>query len=265
MTTMRLNRFLARSGVASRRHADELVVRGEVRVNGEVVREHGVQVDPEHDVVEVGGRRIRLPVAGRLWRYYKPRGVICSLRDEKGRPDLSAVAATLPPGAVPAGRLDRDSEGLLLWSDDGAWVARMTHPRYGIAKTYRVTLAGGVGADFAERLAGVDRLDDGTRLTHAIEILRIDRRTRKTVIDLVLREGKRRQVRRMLESLGHDVIRLVRVAEGTIRVDGLPPGTIEEVTGRAREQFVQELEAAVQRSNSSGEMPSGGDALSTSA
>lgn len=259
---MRINQFLARAGVASRRKADDLVEAGRVRVNGATVIKPGVQVDPAVDLVEVDGRRVAPATKGRLFRYYKPRGVVCSLADERGRPDLSEVARALPPGAVPAGRLDRASEGLLLWSTDGEWVKRLTHPRYGVAKRYRVTIAGRIRADFRTRFEAMRALEDGTPLGSPVRVLSIRRRSEKTDIEIELREGRQRQIRRMLDMIGLEVRRLVRIAEGGVTLDGLAPGVVEEITGRARQAFLTEIGL---QSSDNGETPSGGDQASSSA
>lgn len=259
---MRINQFLARAGVASRRKADDLLREGRVRVNGSPAVEPGLQVDPERDVVEVDGRRVSGSGASRLFRYYKPRGIVCSLADERGRPDLSHVAAALPPGAVPAGRLDRASEGLLLWSTDGEWVKRLTHPRYGVPKRYRVTVSGQVPSDFSARFAAIRELEDGTPLGSPGVVTAIRRRSAKTELEVELREGRNRQLRRMLEMCGLTVHRLIRIAEGSLTCEGLAPGVIEEVVGRSRRNLLVELGL---QSSDSGEMPSGGDHASNSA
>lgn len=263
---MRINRFLARSGAAdSRRKADDLIRAGRVRLNGVRLTEPGARLEPGRDRVEVDGRVVTLPTTTALYRHYKPRGVVASLDDPKGRPDLGPVQERLPNGCVPVGRLDRDSEGLVLWTNVGHWVERLTHPRYGAPKRYRVVVSGKVPQDFAERLSDVERLDDGTELAYPMELVDAwTRPDRRTVLELRLREGKRRQIRRVLGDFGLEVRRLIRVAEGGVELGELRPGELSPVEGPELEAFVAELGGSDQSSSSSGETPSGGENVSTS-
>lgn len=239
---VRLNRFLASNGFGARRKVEDLIKAGRVSVNGKVTSDLATRVRPGDDAVEVDGRRVRLasPV---LYRYYKPRGVVSSLQDERGRRDLSSVAAKMPRGCVPAGRLDRNSEGLLLWSNNGDWLNALTDPRKGLPKIYRVTVAGRVDRELIEDLESVAELPDGTRLRWPMQIDIVDRRQDKTLLEVVLREGKCNQIREVFADFDIDVLRLVRVEEAGIKSKGLRPGEFQPVSDAALKKFLQEIAA----------------------
>lgn len=237
---MRLNRYLARAGVASRRKSEMYIRDGRVRVNGEPVFQPFVQVDPHRDAVWLDGQSVEM-AEDRLYRYYKPRGIVSTVSDPRGRPDLSNVRDRLGEAFVPVGRLDRDSEGLLLWTNNGTWVQALTHPTYGAAKRYRVTVAGHLGRETATTLAQQTELPDGTHLAYAPRVYEVRPGRRKSVLEVELREGKRRQLRELVGALGYEVRRLIRVWEAGIDVAGLRPGDIAQVQGKALERFRKEL------------------------
>lgn len=226
--TVRLQKYLAERGVASRRGAVALIIRGQVRVNDVVVREPGVRVRPESDRVSVNGTLLSSEVERRRTvALYKPRGYICSRSEENGRTVydlLEGIAEHLRP----IGRLDKDSEGLLLLSNDGDLIERLTHPRYGQTKTYRVSVRGPLTD------ATIDRLNqpfdlDGT-LTRPARVRLVTRRSESDgVLEFVLSEGRNRQIRRMCERCGLDPARLVRVEEAGVTLRGLKPGRWRDV------------------------------------
>lgn len=225
---VRLNRFLAQAGVSSRRAADRLVAEGRVTLNGEPVRELGVRVDPERDRVAVDGAPVR---AGRapLWcAFHKPAGVHTTLRDTHGRPDLRPFLRSLPERAFPVGRLDADSEGLLLLTNDGDLAHRLMHPRYGVEKEYEVTVEGELTPRTLRRFEEGVELEDGPARALRARILR--RGAGGGVIALVLGEGRKREVRRMAEALELRVTRLLRVRVGAVRLGDLAPGEIRPLT-----------------------------------
>lgn len=225
---MRLAKYLAYGGVASRRKAEEIIRAGRVRVDGEVV------TDPARDVpggeavdVRVDGRPVR-PQETEVWLVNKPEGVVSTAKEPGGRPAVVELVDS-PARLYPVGRLDADSTGLILLTNDGALANRLTHPRYEVPKTYRVKLARPIGdAEIGALRRGV-RLDDGP--TAPAEVSRLGR----DEIEIVLREGRNRQVRRMAEAVGNRVVALRRVRLGSLRLGRLAPGA-------ARRLHRQEIE-----------------------
>lgn len=239
---LRLNRFLASNGFGARRKVEALIHKGRVSINGVVTTDLSTRVRVGVDRVMVDGKIVRL-TRPLLYRYYKPRGVVSSLKDERGRRDLSLVAAQLPRGCVPAGRLDRQSEGLLLWSNNGDWLNALTNPRKGLPKVYRVTVAGSVNRELIGKLEAVHQLPDGTRLRWPMQINVVERRRGKTLLEVVLREGKRNQIREIFADFNLDVLRLVRVEEAGISSKGLRPGEFQVVSDLALKKFLQKIQA----------------------
>jgi pseudouridine synthase len=217
---MRLNQFLARAGLVSRRGADDLITAGRVRVNGEVAV-LATAVDP-HDVVEVDGRRVRSqPLAHVL--LHKPAGVVTTARDPQRRPTVVELVPS-EPRVVPVGRLDVDTTGALLLTNDGPLAHRLAHPRYGVQKTYDAIVDGAPSDDALRRLAEGVELEDG--LTAPARV----RRTGRTRLELVLHEGRNRQVRRMCEAVGHPVVALHRSGYAGLDLVGLHPGVWRSLT-----------------------------------
>jgi 23S rRNA pseudouridine2605 synthase len=229
---MRLNRFLARAGVDSRRKCDELVFAGKVRINGESVTEPGRSVTPGSDQVEVDGRRVTLPQNCEYILYYKPRGCLVTRSDPNGRSTVYERIADLRPGTVTVGRLDQDTTGALLLTDDGELTYRLLHPRYKVYKQYEVSVAGVPTLEaLAELESGVE-LEDG--LTAPARVSRLRNSESSALIGIRLHEGRKRQVRRMFEALGYRVRSLKRVEFaglplGRLRLDETRPLTLGEV------------------------------------
>ncbi len=238
----RLNRYLARCGLCSRREADRWIAAGRVRVDGAVVRELGYRV-PAGARVTVDERAVA-PVAKHTYiLYHKPRGLLCSRRDDRGRP-LIYDRLKVGPGVQSVGRLDMDSEGLLLLTDDGDLAHALTHPRTALPRTYRVRVVGRLSLADLEALkrGGID-LGRGEESTPC-EVT-VDAETHgHTWLTITLKRGHWREVRRMLEALGHPVRRLIRIRFGPIRLDpNLPPGAWR----RLRAQEIQRLRKAAGR------------------
>lgn len=241
MAEERLQKALAHAGVASRRAAEALILQGRVAVNGEVVRALGTRVDLDRDTVTVDGR----PIARRAARHYvllhKPRGYVSTARDERGRPTVLDLVPT-PTRLYPVGRLDADSEGLLLLTDDGDLALRLTHPRYKVPKEYHVLVPAPVPEEVLARLrSGVD-LAEGRTAPAEVAVLR--REPAGTWLRIVLRQGWKRQIRRMLAALGLPVERLVRVRIGGLTLGDLPAGTWRVLSpGEARRALEEEYVA----------------------
>lgn len=216
----RIQKVLSRAGVASRRAVEEMIARGRIRVNG-APASLGQRIDPDKDLVEVDGSRI--PLAEDLVHYAlnKPAGVVSTADDPEGRPTV--VELVDPAARVwPVGRLDLDSEGLILLTNDGELTLHLTHPRYQVPKTYVAEVEGSLAPRAARLLARGVELDDGP--TGPAEVRILERGARGSVVEVVVSEGRNRQVRRMLESVGHPVRRLVRTAIGPLKLGRLKPG-----------------------------------------
>jgi 23S rRNA pseudouridine2605 synthase len=216
----RLNKYLAHAGVGSRRRCEEMIARGRVRVDGQVVRELGAKVD-EGQQVSVDGSPLH---AERLvyWLVNKPRGYLCTNHDPAGRPLAVDLVDHVSQRVYTVGRLDEDSEGLLLLTNDGDLAHRLMHPRFGVEKTYWAQVAGAPTRDDLQRLLEGVWLSDGR--VKARRVRRLKSQGDSTWLEVVLAEGKNREVRRMLAKLGHKVMRLKRMAIGPIQLGRLRSG-----------------------------------------
>lgn len=214
---MRISRALALAGVAARRKCEAHVLAGEVAVNGEVVRDLGRQVDPARDAITLRGR----PLTFQEKVYYllhKPAGYTTTVSDPHAEKTVFALLPRLPARVFPVGRLDRDSTGLLLFTNDGGLANRLTHPRYGVGKVYEAKLDRPLDRAALSRLRQGVRLEEG--LARPEEVAALPSGT----IRLLLREGKKREVRRIFEALGRRVVHLCRISFGPLRLGDLPPG-----------------------------------------
>lgn len=221
---MRLAKYLAHAGVASRRAAETIVREGRVSVGGEVVVDPARDVD-EHSGVAVDGRALDGVERRVLYAVNKPLGVVSTARDTHGRQTVVSLVADEPLRLYPVGRLDVDSTGLILLTNDGALAHRLTHPSFEVEKTYRVRVDGGpVGAHALRRLREGVRLEDGMTAPARV------RRTGSGVLELTIHEGRNRQVRRMCEAVGHPVRELERIAFGPLRLGGLAVGAYRRLT-----------------------------------
>jgi 23S rRNA pseudouridine2605 synthase len=221
MTRERLQRYLARSGVASRRACEQLIVDGRVRVNGAPVRELGTQVDADSDRVEVDRRPVRPSAVHTYLALNKPVGVVSTVNDPQGRQTVLDLVDH-PSRIYPVGRLDADSEGLLLLTDDGDLAMRLTHPRYGVEKEYRALVRGSIDAATLKTLSTGVLLDG--RPTAPARFQVAERDPVGTWLRVTIHEGRNRQIRRMAEAVGLEVVRLVRVRIGPLRLGRLPSG-----------------------------------------
>jgi len=225
----RLQKILARAGLASRRKCEELIASGRVAVNGRVVTELGAKADPARDVITVSGKPVDTQPKVYLM-FNKPKGVITSMSDPGGRPVVKDYLKDVPARVFPVGRLDYDTEGLLLLTNDGELAYRLTHPKHGVAKTYHATVKGVPHGTALEKLAAGIRLEDGMTAPAEAEYVDVDPDGRWATISITIREGRKRQVRRMFDAIGHPVLRLKRVAFAGLTLQGLKRGKYRSLT-----------------------------------
>jgi pseudouridylate synthase len=243
---MRLQRFLARAGVASRRGSEQLMRTGRVRVNDRVTSELGSKIDVDHDVVTVDGRPCHLSDTHRYLMLYKPAGYVTTMSDPQGRPCVaSLVPVDRNPGLYPVGRLDADATGLLLFTTNGDLGNRLLHPSGHVWKHYLTLIRGMLSTAELRRIETGIRMGDDVARPAKVELLaQGDKRTRAvsprgvpqgmSVVGLTIHEGKKHQVKRMLEAAGHEVVRLHRDEFGPLRLTGLASGQARELTDEER-------------------------------
>ncbi len=226
---VRLQKVLAQSGVASRRACEALMAAGHVEADGAVVTQLGAKVDPETAVIRVDGRRIPVAQAHVYLVANKPRGVVSSMADEQGRRDLRSLLGRRPERLFHVGRLDTDTTGLIVLTNDGEFAHRLAHPSYQLTKTYVAEVEGVVKPKVrAQVLAGVT-LDDGPLTVDAFKV--VSSHGDRSMVEVVLHEGRNRIVRRLLDTVGHPVLRLSRTAIGPIRLGDLMAGDVRDLTG----------------------------------
>ena len=220
----RLQKILARAGLASRREAERWIVEGRVSVNGTVVSKLGSQADPAKDSIKVDGKRIKPAAAPLYFAFHKPPGVITTVNDPQQRPDLTRFIEKLgsKQKVFPAGRLDYNSTGLLLLTNDGELARRLTHPRFGVAKVYHVKLSACPTAEELALLRKGIRLDDG--LTAPARVRVLERLKKNAWVEIEIHEGRNREIRRIFEALGYFVEKLIRVRVGPLSLGFLRPG-----------------------------------------
>ncbi|MGE5380442.1 MAG: pseudouridine synthase [Methylocystaceae bacterium] len=227
MVNIRIARYLAGAGIASRRHSEQIIAAGRVSVNGQVVTELGQQIDENCDLVELDGNPVRLEHFYYLL-LYKPAGYISAAFDDRGRKTVLDLIKEYPARLYPVGRLDCDSKGLLILSNDGNFTHLMTHPRFHIDKEYLVRVEGQVNKTTINKLAqGID-IGDGMTSPAKVHLVRIH--GNETWLTITIHEGRNRQVRRMLDCVGHPVKELTRIGYGFLTLDGLKPGQYRNLT-----------------------------------
>lgn len=218
---IRLQKHLSECGVASRRAAEQLIAEGKVRVNGRVASV-GDKVDPQRDKVTVRGKTV-VPVKEKVYiMLHKPRGYVTTLKDEKDRKCVADLVRDVGVKVFPVGRLDRNSEGLLIMTNDGSLANRLTHPSSHVNKTYRVTVGGEVTEEQVDKLCNGIVLD-GTK-TLPCDVFVIERKPDRTVMQFIIHEGRNRQIRRMCEAVGLNVMRLKRLEIAGVKLGMLPQG-----------------------------------------
>jgi 23S rRNA pseudouridine2605 synthase len=236
---VRLQKVLAAAGVGSRRHCEELIGAGRVEVDGETVRRFGARVDPDHQVIRVDGKRIPSRQDLLYLAFNKPPGVLTAMSDARGRATITDFLGDRAERLFHVGRLDYDSEGLMLLMNDGELAHRLAHPRFGVLKTYLAEIQGPVPKDLGRTLMTGIELEDGVAAADRFRV--VERSGPRVLVEITLHEGRKRIVRRMLAEAGHPVLRLVRTDVGPIRLGGLKPGGFRELTTRE----IGELYAAV--------------------
>lgn len=228
MSGTRLNKYIASSGICSRRKADELIESGAVLVNGKKVSELGYSVQPK-DKVFVNGKLIH-PVKHEYYRFYKPAGYITTMDDEKGRKTIYDLLPESLHSLKPVGRLDKDSTGLLILTNDGDLINDLTHPSVKVPKLYRVSVNGKISQNDIDAMYKGIELEPGKIAYAQVDVLEIDNNT--TIMEVLLYQGLNRQIRRMFENRGFEVISLKRIQHATLNLDGLKRGEIKPIKPR---------------------------------
>ncbi|QCX27354.1 pseudouridine synthase [Nocardioides jishulii] len=229
---IRLQKLLAQSGVASRRKCEELMLEGHVEVDGEIVTRLGTKVDPATAVIRVDGQRLP-PITAHVYLVLnKPRGVVSTMSDPEGRRCLGDLVADRPERLFHVGRLDTDTSGLILLTNDGDFAHRMAHPSFEVEKTYVAEVEGAVYPSTLKALKAGIVLDDGPVAVTRIKVVEAGRGNAqgRTIVQLVIHEGRNRIVRRMLDHVGHPVLRLTRTKFGPVDLGRLPSGQMRELT-----------------------------------
>ncbi|MDD4146547.1 MAG: pseudouridine synthase [Clostridia bacterium] len=234
----RLQKYLARCGIASRRKAEEMIRQGLVKVNEQIVSEMGFQIEPGKDRVEVQGKKVEPEKRKVYFLLNKPGGVVTTLDDPQGRAKVTDLLKGVAERVYPVGRLDYQSEGLLLLTNDGELAYRLTHPRFEIAKTYLAKVQGQVKEQAVERLQKGVELEDGLTQPALVKIRQ--RGLAETLLEITIKEGRNRQVRRMCEKIGHSIISLKRIKLGPLALGNLQTGQYREL----KQKEIQALKKA---------------------
>jgi len=236
---VRLQKVLAAAGVGSRRHCEELIGAGRVEVDGQVVRRFGARVDPERQVIRVDGKRIPARQDAVYLAFNKPPKVLTAMSDDRGRRTITDYLGDRAERLFHVGRLDYDTEGLMLLTNDGELAHRLAHPSYEVAKTYLAEVPGPVPRDLGRRLATGIELEDGVAVADRFRV--IEQAGSRALVEITLHEGRKHIVRRMLAEAGHPVSRLVRTTVGPVKLGNIRPGTTRDLTTKE----IGELYAAV--------------------
>ncbi|MRI86706.1 pseudouridine synthase [Aggregicoccus sp. 17bor-14] len=226
----RLQKYLARAGVASRRHAEELITAGRVKVNNQTITELGSRVEPGTDLVSVDGKLVQPPEKSSYYLLYKPTGVVTTLSDPQGRPTVADYIADTDKRLFPVGRLDYDAEGALLFTDDGALAHKLTHPSFQVPRTYLTKVKGVPDTATLEKLRGGVRLEDGMATPVSVDVH--EKAEANTWLRIVVAEGRPHLIKRLCAAVGHPVLRLYRPNYAGVNVEGLRPGQLRTLTGQ---------------------------------
>ncbi|WP_350346940.1 pseudouridine synthase [Agromyces sp. G08B096] len=240
----RLQKVLAAAGVASRRVVEQYIVEGRIEVNGRIVTELGSRVDPETDRVSVDGVAVQLDTAKRYYMLNKPTGVVSTMRDEQGRPDLRRFTSSLEERVYNVGRLDAETSGLLLLTNDGELAHVLAHPSFGVEKTYIAKVQGRMTPQTLQRLKQGIELEDGPIAIDRGRLLQAKGDASHSLVEVTLHSGRNRIVRRMLDAVGHPVVELVRRQFGPLHLGTLRSGELRELTKIERGQLLTISRAA---------------------
>ena len=235
----RLQKIIAEMGIASRRKAEEIILEGRVTVNGRPAA-IGMKADPTRDHIKVDGKLLTRPEKRVYYVFHKPRGVLTSMGDPQGRPSVSEYLGGIPQRVFPVGRLDYDSEGLLLLTNDGDFAHSVLHPSKKMPKTYLVKVKGVLENDEIEKLRTGVRIDG--RMTAPAKVKKVKKFESNSWIEVTIHEGRKRQIRRMLERVGHQVIRLMRIRINGIEMGPLGPGAYRKLTMAEMDAIMREIE-----------------------
>jgi 23S rRNA pseudouridine2605 synthase len=233
----RLQKILSRAGVSSRRAAEEIILAGRVAVNGVVVSELGSKADPDHDIITVDNKPIGTDLARVYLVLYKPAGYMTTLKDPQGRPLVTDLLKGIRERVYPVGRLDYNTEGLLLLTNDGEWANALAHPRHEVDKEYHVRVQGQVSPVQIQRLTTGVELEDGKTAPALIRVIRESENN--TWLSITIHEGRYRQVRRMCEAVGFSVVRLKRARYGFLGLEGLVAGKFRFLTSEEADRLRQ--------------------------
>ncbi len=225
--TIRLQKYLSECGVASRRKAEEMIAAGKVKVNGKPAS-IGDKINPKHDTVVIAGKKIRKSKKNTYIMLHKPRGFITTLSDEMGRKCVAQLVEDVGTRVYPVGRLDRDSEGLLLLTDDGEFANALTHPTHHVPKTYRVTVRPTITDEQITALTTGIEIDG--RMTMPSEVRVLEKKEGRVVLEIIIYEGRNRQIRKMCDALGLEVARLKRTQIGSVKLGMLKQGDWRNLT-----------------------------------
>jgi 23S rRNA pseudouridine2605 synthase len=232
---VRLQKVMAEAGIGSRRACEVMIATGRVQVDGHVVRELGVRIDPTRHTVHVDGMRLQLDESRVYLAFNKPAGVVSTMKDESGRPSLADFVGDRKQRLFHVGRLDSDTEGLILLTNDGELAHRLQHPSYGVLKTYLAEIDGPVARDVGRRLREGVELEDGPVRVDSFKV--VDSQPGKALVEVILHEGRKHIVRRALDAVGYPVQRLVRTQVGPVRLGDLRQGRWRVLTGTETSQL----------------------------
>ncbi|WP_375759404.1 pseudouridine synthase [Corallococcus exercitus] len=253
MAAERLQKYLARAGVASRRHAEELITSGRVGVNNETVTELGSRVEPGVDLVTVDGKLVTPPEESSYYLLYKPVGVVTTLSDPQGRPTVASYVEETGRRLFPVGRLDYDAEGALLFTDDGALAHKLTHPSFQVPRSYLAKVKGVPDMPTLEKLRGGVRLEDGMATPVSVDIF--EKAERNTWLKIVVAEGRPHLIKRLCAAVGHPVVRLFRPNYAGVGVEGLRPGELRPLKVSEVHQLTEVAEGRAQPNPSELKLP----------
>jgi 23S rRNA pseudouridine2605 synthase len=249
----RVQKVLAAAGVASRREAEQWIAEGRVMVNGQVVDSMGFKVDPDKDFIKVDGKRVHRPEQKLTLLLHKPRNVVCTVKDPQERTTVMDLVANVKSRVYPVGRLDFDAEGLLVMTNDGDLANLLTHPRYGVPRTYLAKVSGIPDTVKLERLKNGVILEDGRARAVQAEILRPG--DKNTWVKIVVTEGRNHLVKKMLQAVGHPVSKLKRIEFGPFQLGRLPAGQVRIVSQEEVEQIKEKLSQAKPKTEESSDRP----------